>query len=48
MWPRCNDDAGRQAVEMLAEVKDGVHDASDVYARYKDLNDFIRKKPYCP
>jgi hypothetical protein len=43
-----NDDAGRQAVEMLAEVKDGIHDASDVYARYKDLNDFIRKKPYCP
>jgi hypothetical protein len=29
-------------------VKDGIHDASDVYARYKDLNDFIRKKPYCP
>lgn len=43
-----NDDAGRRAVDMLGEVRDGVFDVSDVYKGYKDLNDFLRKKPYCP
>ena len=43
-----NDDAGRQGVEVLAQVMDGVHDASGVYQGYKDLNDFLRGKPFCP
>lgn len=43
-----NDDAGRRAVDTLGEARDGVFDVSGVYAGYKDLNDFLRKKPYCP
>lgn len=39
-----NDDAGRNAVQMLAEVRDGIHDASGTYANFKDLNDFLRNK----
>ena len=43
-----NDDAGRKAVDTLGEARDGIFDVSGVYAGYKDLNDFLRKKPYCP
>ncbi len=43
-----NDDAGRKAVDTLGEARDGVFDVSGVYSGYKDLNDFLRKKPYCP
>jgi hypothetical protein len=43
-----NDDAGRKAVDILSEVRSGVYDVSNVYSGYKDLNDFLNKKPYCP
>lgn len=43
-----NDDAGRRAVDVLSEARDGIHDASGVYAGFKDLNDFLRGKRYCP
>lgn len=43
-----NDDAGRRAVDILSESRDGVHDASAVYEGYKDLNDFLRGKRFCP
>lgn len=43
-----NDDAGRRAVDTLGEAREGVFDVSGVYQGYKDLNDFLRKKPYCP
>lgn len=43
-----NDDAGRRVVELLGEAFGGVHDASDAYKGYKDLNDFLRGKHYCP
>lgn len=39
-----NDDAGRHAVEVLSEMRDGIHDASDAYKGYKDLNDFLTHK----
>lgn len=43
-----NDDAGRRAVDTLNETRDGIHDASVVYKGYKDLNDFLRGKRFCP
>ena len=43
-----NDDAGRRAVDTLNETRDGIHDASGVYKGYKDLNDFLRGKRFCP
>lgn len=43
-----NDDAGRRAVDALNEARDGIHDASGVYEGYKDLNDFLRGKRFCP
>ena len=43
-----NDDAGRRAVDALGEARDGIHDASGVYEGYKDLNDFLRGKRFCP
>ena len=43
-----NDDAGRKAVDALNETRDGIHDASGVYEGYKDLNDFLRGKRFCP
>lgn len=43
-----NDDAGRKAVDTLGKARDGIFDVSGVYTGYKDLNDFLRKKPYCP
>lgn len=43
-----NDDAGRRAVDTLNEARDGIHDASGVYEGYKDLNDFLRGKRFCP
>lgn len=43
-----NDDAGRRAVDALNETRDGIHDASGVYEGYKDLNDFLRGKRFCP
>lgn len=43
-----NDDAGRRVVDILSEMRDGVHDVSNAYNGYKDLNDFLTKKPYCP
>jgi hypothetical protein len=35
-------------VDLLSEVRSGVYDVSNVYSGYKDLNDFLNKKPYCP
>ena len=43
-----NDDAGRRAVDTLNETRDGIHDASGVYKGFKDLNDFLRGKRFCP
>jgi hypothetical protein len=43
-----NDDAGRKVVDFLSEMRDGIFDASNAYNGYKDLNDFLTKKPYCP
>jgi hypothetical protein len=43
-----NDDAGRQTVEILSEVHYGVTDKSSLYAGFKDLNDFLKGKRYCP
>jgi len=43
-----NDDAGRRAVEMLGELRDGVYDASGAYEGYKDLNDRLRGRRFCP
>lgn len=43
-----NDDAGRRTVDMLGEARDGIHDASNVYEGFKDFNDFLRGKHFCP
>jgi hypothetical protein len=43
-----NDDAGHQTVEMLNEVHNGVIDMSNLYAGFKDLNDYLIGKRYCP
>jgi hypothetical protein len=43
-----NDDAGRNAVNTLREVHKGVYDVSNTYGGYKDLNDYLIKKPYHP
>lgn len=40
-----NDEAGRLAVDRIASEHKGVHDRSDVYKEFKDLNDFIRNRP---
>ena len=41
-----NDEKGEEAVNLIASEHDGVHDLSSVYEGYKDLNDFIRDKPF--
>lgn len=43
-----NDDAGRRAVDALSELREGIHDASGAYEGYKDLNDMLRDRRYCP
>jgi hypothetical protein len=43
-----NDDAGRKAVDILSELHDGIHDISAAYAGYKDINDLLIRRPYCP
>lgn len=43
-----NDDAGRKTTDLLKEAYDGVVDLSAIYNGYKDLNDFLRKKRFCP
>lgn len=40
-----NDEAGRKAVDLIASEHNGVHDMSEVYHDFKDLNDFIRNRP---
>ena len=41
-----NDDAGRRAVDILGETRDGIYDVSEVYKGFKDLNDFLRGKRF--
>lgn len=43
-----NDDAGRRAVDTMSELFKCVHDVSDAYKGFKDLNDFLRGKHFCP
>ena len=40
-----NDEAGRIAVDKIASEHKGVHDMSNVYRGFKDLNDFLRNRP---
>jgi hypothetical protein len=43
-----NDDAGRHTVQMLMEVHNGTRDKSHLYTDYKDLNDYLNGRRYCP
>lgn len=44
-----NDDAGRRVVDMLREIKPGhVHDMTEAYPLYKDLNDILLGKKKMP
>jgi DNA primase len=40
-----NDDAGRKATELIKSACQSVHNRSERYAGFKDLNDFLRQKP---
>jgi hypothetical protein len=40
-----NDDAGRTATQTIKSVCPSVHDRSERYAGFKDLNDFLCQKP---
>ena len=39
-----NDDAGRRAVQELKSICKNVSDQSEIYARYKDLNEFLSNR----
>jgi DNA primase len=40
-----NDDAGRKTTELIKSACLSVHDRSERYAEFKDLNDYLRQKP---